>query len=172
MLDIKFLQKKSVADETIHAEDHQNPRQYVCRIASEKCKNIADEMDRDCLIIAADTIVYHEQQILGKPINETAALDYLSLLSGKTHAVYTAICIRYKAMQYSVVERTSVTFKKLTEQEIRDYIATGEPMDKAGAYGIQGYGSQFVKKINGCYFNVMGFPIHKFYQLIEKIFKG
>ena len=62
-------------------------------------------------------------------------------------------------MQYSVVERTSVTFKKLTEQEIRDYIATGEPMDKAGAYGIQGYGSQFVKKINGCYFNVMGFPI-------------
>jgi len=172
MLNIKFLHIESTADETINEQDHKNPRRYACRVASDKCNNISKDMFPNCLIIAADTIVYHNKQILGKPNSEDTAFAYLSSLSGDTHTVYTAICISYKAKRYSAVERTNVVFKKLSEQEIRDYIATGEPMDKAGAYGIQGYGSQFIEKINGCYFNVMGFPINKFYQLIEQILKG
>ncbi len=172
MLGIKFIQKKADIDETIFDSDHINPRQYVSRLATQKCLEISGSMDQDCIIIAADTIVYHKKQILGKPNTEGMAFDYLNALSEHTHAVYTGICVRYKRTNYTAVEKTTVTFKKLSEQEIKDYIITGEPMDKAGAYGIQGYGAQFIEKVNGCYFNVMGFPVHQFYSLLEKIIRG
>lgn len=169
LLGLKFIQKSADIDESIHHTDHVNPRNFVIKTSLKKCEAVAKKMDQDCVIIAADTIVYYKKEILGKPESIEQAKLYLSRLSGNTHAVYTGISLYYKRRYYHAVEKTSVTFKSLTDQEISDYILTGEPMDKAGAYGIQGYGSQLIEKVNGCYFNVMGFPVYCFYTLLNQI---
>jgi septum formation protein len=93
----------------------------------------------------------------------------LRLLSGNTHSVYTGICIFYNEIANINYEQTLVHFAELTELEIKSYIETGEPMDKAGAYGIQGYGAQFITAVDGCYYNVMGFPVRKFYEMLNAI---
>lgn len=123
----------------------------------------------NALIIGADTIVVLQDQILGKPSNEAQAREYLKMLSGCEHEVITGICVRYREGYYSAHARSKVRFSELTDEEIKAYISTGEPMDKAGAYGIQGYGSQFIYHIQGCYFNVMGFPVQTFYALIQQM---
>jgi len=171
LIGLKYLQKSADIDEPLLDSDHLNPRQFVIKHSLNKCKAVAEKKDLDCLIVAADTIVYLNKQILGKPINNDEAISFLKKLSGKTHHVYTGITIRYKNQFFSQTEKTSVTFKHLSDKEIVDYILTQEPLDKAGAYGIQGFGSQFIEKINGCYFNVMGFPVFRFYSLIEEIIK-
>ncbi|HPT72985.1 MAG TPA: Maf family protein, partial [Candidatus Cloacimonadota bacterium] len=122
------------------------------------------------LIVGADTIVYMDHKILGKPRDVFQAADYLSMLAGNRHDVYTGICVAHKHRYYTAYEKTSVEFKPMTLFEIEEYIKTNEPMDKAGAYGIQGYGGQFIRKVNGCYFNVMGFPVSCFHELLKKIF--
>lgn len=122
------------------------------------------------IIVAADTLVVLEGRILGKPKDKDEAFDYLSALQGKKHHVITGICIVKGDVVRTVHEISSVYFAKMDEREIRDYVATNEPMDKAGAYGIQGFGSQFVKRIEGCYFNVMGFPIHLFYKTLQSMY--
>jgi len=109
------------------------------------------------------------EEIFEKPKCKEKAVNFLELLSGETHSVYTGISIVYKNFILQDFEKTRVTFKILTKNEIEEYIATSEPFDKAGAYGIQGYGSQFIEKINGCYFNVMGFPVNNFYNLLKQI---
>lgn len=169
LLGLKFLQKSADVDESIHPSDHVNPRNFVIKTSFLKCEDVAKKMDQDCVIIAADTIVYYKKEILGKPESKDQARSYLSRLSGNTHAVYTGISVYYKRKYYHAVEKTSVTFKTLSEKEITDYIQTGEPLDKAGAYGIQGFGAQLVEKINGCYFNVMGFPVFCFYTLLNQL---
>ena len=146
-----------------------NPKKYVKKIALMKCKAIDKEIYTNNLIIAADTTVYFNDKIYSKPKDETDVIEFLTQLSGKTHIVYTAVAISYQKTVLCEVASSFVRFKTLSLTEILDYIKTNEPFDKAGAYGIQGYGSQFIENIKGCYFNVMGFPINVFLNMIEKI---
>jgi septum formation protein len=167
LLGLSFITMPADVDETIHASDHINPKRYVQKIALQKFKSNQKKVDEDCLIIAADTTVYLNKQILGKPNNKDEAHAYLKLLSGQKHIVYTGLSVAYQDTILTDVEKTYVHFANLSDEEIWQYIQTGEPMDKAGAYGIQGYGSQFIEKVEGCYFNVMGFPIHLFYKMVR-----
>lgn len=167
MLGLRVLHKPAHIDEDINIK---SPSKHVTFLAAEKASQVAKTMDADCVVVGADTIVYHNKEILSKPENRYQAADFLTRLSGKSHYVYTGISVCYKRKCFTDYEKTLVTFDKLTAQEICDYLETAEPDDKAGAYGIQGYGSQFITKINGCYFNVMGFPVNRFYQLLQRIF--
>ncbi len=123
-----------------------------------KIKANAVEREKDELIIAADTVVVLDGKILGKPADENEAFEMLSALSGRRHTVYTGVCLLYNEKEEIFSDRTEVEFYRLTKEEINEYIKSGEPMDKAGAYGIQGRGSLFVKGIEGDFFNVMGLP--------------
>ena len=169
MLGLDFAIMIPDIDESMLDTDHRNPRGYITRIASEKCRAIICKTDPDSLVIAADTIVYFQKEIYIKPGNQQEAEIILTRLSGQTHIVYTAIAIGYQNKLITEIAKTSVKFSDLSKEEILQYIATTEPMDKAGGYGIQGYGAQIVEKINGCYFNVMGFPINMFYEMIKSL---
>lgn len=148
-----------------------NPRELVCELAKGKAKEVCTRVDYDKIIIAADTVVYMDNRILGKPKNEDDAFNMLKNLSGGKHSVITGLCIidRLNNKTYWDYEETTVYFDNLSNDEIQDYIMSGEPFDKAGAYGIQGKGGLFVKRIEGCYFNVVGLPIHKLYGLMGKL---
>lgn len=134
------------------------PAQEVCRVSRLKACTIAAEAP-DALVVAADTIVLIDGQVLGKPHSTRHAAEMLRLLSGRTHEVVTALTVCQGQTIRSVTDITRVTFRPLTDAEIAAYIATGEPMDKAGSYGIQGYGSMFVSHLDGDYFSVMGLPL-------------
>ena len=157
----------------LHEEilDGEHPIQTVKRLAKHKSETASKKV-KNGIVITADTIVVLNGEIIGKPKNEKDAFKILSKLSGKTHSVYTGFMIRNldSAKQIIDFEKTEVTFRKLDVREIRDYIKTGSPMDKAGAYGIQDdFGAVFVKRIDGCYYNVVGLPIAKLYQALLKI---
>jgi septum formation protein len=145
------------------------PYLQVMKHAENKALSISRNMDSHSVVIGADTLVVIDSKVLGKPESKEQAAEFLRLLSGKSHYVYTGITVVYKAHCYKSYARSRVQFCVLTEDDIQQYLDTGEPMDKAGAYGIQGYGAQFITKIHGCYFNVMGFPINLFYQLLNDI---
>lgn len=113
------------------------------------------------IIIGADTIVYHNKKIYGKPKSPQEAVSFLETLSGKTHEVFTGVCVRTPEMCKSFSEATKVTFGQLPKEVIEAYVSSGEPMDKAGAYGIQGKGATLISGIEGDYFNVVGLPLHK-----------
>lgn len=146
-----------------------SPEAQVMANAKAKASSVGDSLDPSSLVIGADTLVVLDGLIIGKPANTNQAKEYLSLLSGATHQVYTGICIMHQGRILTAFEKSSVTFSELNLCEIDEYIKTGEPMDKAGAYGIQGYGAQFVSGISGCYFNVMGFPVNCFYRLCKEL---
>ncbi|MBW6514266.1 MAG: Maf family protein [Candidatus Syntrophosphaera sp.] len=150
----------------------ETPYLQAMRHAKNKALAIAAKMDAETIVVGADTIVVLDKAILGKPETLEQAAEYLRMLSGKTHKVYTGICVCWRARCETRYERSLVEFAPLSENEIDAYIQTKEPMDKAGAYGIQGYGSQFIRRIQGCYFNVMGFPIHLFYKMINDMFSS
>ncbi|CRH02387.1 septum formation protein MAF homologue, putative [Plasmodium relictum] len=124
------------------------------------------------IIISCDTIVALKDDIIEKPLNKIHAYEILKKLSSKIHTVYTAVCIfLYKTkIPIIFVEKTDVHFDELLEKDILEYINLKEPYDKAGAYSIQGIGSQFIKKIDGCYYNVMGLPIHKLSKTLTKLY--
>ena len=128
---------------------------------------------RPLVAITADTLVVLGDQILGKPSGGADARRMLSLLSGREHAVITGVCvfaqIAGQSNYFSAVEQTQVQFAELSAPKIDWYVRTGEPLDKAGAYGIQGYGSALVKRINGCYYNVMGLPIYRLLDLFTQV---
>ena len=134
------------------------PAEAVQLLALRKACEAAN-MNPDGLIIGADTVVALDAVIFGKPVDPRDAQRILKILSGKTHQVYTGVALVQGDRQHTFAVKTDVTFYPLTDRQIDDYIATGEPMDKAGAYGIQGYGGLFVEKINGCYNNVVGLPV-------------
>lgn len=134
------------------------PDKAVEELARQKAEDVFSR-NPDCMIIAADTVVALGNTILGKPKDEDDAFNMLSSLSGRRHTVYTGVCIKTKDKTDIFHVATEVEFYDLTEKEIRDYIATKEPMDKAGAYGIQGKGFVLVKGIHGDYFNVVGLPL-------------
>ena len=137
--------------------------------AAGKCAAVAAKMGDELPVIAADTIVVIDNVILGKPQDAAAAKAMLQRLSGRTHQVMTGVAVRYKGQQLSEVCITDVSFRQLTAEEIDAYIATGEPMDKAGAYGIQGRGAVLVEKINGCYNNVVGLPLSLLYLMMQRL---
>jgi len=164
LVGLRFSQVSPCVDEKINACDHKNPSGYVKRIARLKCESV--KAAKGSVIVSADTIVYFEKKILGKPLNENEAMEYLNMLSGNSHLVYTGVAVDYKGRLVVDYTKSTVTFKSLSEEEIFEYIKTNEPMDKAGGYGIQGYGAQLVERINGCFFNVMGFPVNLFYRML------
>ena len=133
--------------------EHASPEDAVKALASQKAEEVASRCDPDALIIAADTVVVCDGRILGKPRDEEDAFRMLHLLSGRTHEVYTGLCLKDKDSCVTEAERTAVRFRMLSDSE------TGEPMDKAGAYGIQGKAALFVEAIEGDYYNVVGLPL-------------
>ncbi len=141
----------------------------VKEIALKKALAVKDFKEDD-IIIAADTIVVNDGEIFVKPKDKTGAKSMLSKLSGKTHQVYTGFALVSKEKQISECVMTKVTFHNLSEQDIEDYINTGEPFDKAGAYGIQEKGCLLVKEIKGDYFNVIGLPISRINQILKEYF--
>ncbi len=143
------------------------PEPYARRLARAKAE--AAWEGRDEIVLAADTIVVLGDCVLEKPANEEDARRMLRLLSARTHDVITGICLRHAGGEIVDAETTRVHFVALTDREIDEYIASGEAMDKAGAYGIQGRASKFVDRIEGCYFNVMGLPLALVYRRLKNI---
>ena len=135
------------------------PEELVRRLSAEKAAAVAGKAGEDAIVIAADTVVALEGAVLGKPADELDAFKMLSALSGVRHQVYTGVTVCRGGEKQTAHEVTDVTFRELSEEEIERYIATGEPMDKAGAYGIQGYGALLIQGISGDYYNVMGLPV-------------
>ncbi len=133
------------------------PQEEVLRVA--RAKAAAANAAPDKLVIAADTIVVLDGRVLGKPRDEADALAMLTALSGRTHEVFTGVSVRRGEQEAGQTVRSAVTFRPCSERELRAYIATGEPMDKAGAYGAQGIASIFVERIDGDFYNVMGLPL-------------
>ncbi len=168
MLRINYNVKISDIAEPITDED---PALQAERHAKNKALAILASCSKSEIVVSADTIVIIEGRLMGKPADRDEAANHLRLLSGRSHTVITGICIAQKDRWVTAHELTEVRFANISEDEIRDYVQTNEPMDKAGAYGIQGFGSQFVTRINGCYFNVMGFPVHLFYKSIRDFLK-
>lgn len=149
------------------ADASRSPKEYVEQLALHKAREVAARVDDpDAIIIGADTIVVLQDQVLGKPRNEAHAFQMLSSLSGCRHTVYTGIALIQGARQMLGHEATKVRFCALTEKEILAYIATGEPMDKAGAYGIQGRGALLVDSIEGDFYNVVGLPICRLSRML------
>lgn len=144
------------------------PLAHAERLAREKAATIASAIP-DAIVIGADTIVVIDGEVLGKPRNEPHAADMLRQLSGRTHEVLTAVAVARGTRVESEVEIVSVTFRDLDDNEIRAYIATREPMDKAGAYGIQGYGATIVQRIAGDFFAVMGLALGRLIRLLERL---
>ena len=166
-------------DESRHK--HEKPMQLVERLAAEKAAEACRALDHapsDGLLVAADTIVWMGDEALGKPVDASDAIAMLSELSGRTHHVSTGVCaVRLSPSgrllaSTSFVETTDVTFWDLTEAQIRAYVDTGEPLDKAGAYGIQGAGRLLVREIKGDYFNVVGLPIARLVRVLESLSEG
>ena len=147
---------------------------YVQRLAEEKAQAVwnahgsADTRDQPLLVLGADTCVVCDGQILGKPTDTVDARRMLELLSGRTHAVLTGLAVVTERKIVRDLEITQVTFNRIDDAEIAQYIASGEPLDKAGAYAIQGYAARWIPRIEGCYFNVVGLPIARTIALLAE----
>ncbi|HBX06314.1 Maf family protein [Leclercia adecarboxylata] len=145
----------------------ESAQQYVSRLAREKALAGVAQVPRDLPVLGADTIVILNGEVLEKPHDDEQAFKMLSKLSGQTHQVMTAVALADRQQVLDCLVVTDVTFRVLTEEDIAGYIASGEPMDKAGAYGIQGLGGCFVRKINGSYHAVVGLPLVETYELLS-----
>ena len=156
MMGLEFTVETADIDETM--DKSQTPEHEVAAVSARKAAKIAAEHPQD-IVVSADTIVVIDGKILGKPKDAADAARMLRLLSGRTHTVYTGLSVSRGGTCRTEVVATGVTFRALSDAEIAAYIQTGEPMDKAGAYGIQGYGSMFVSHLDGDYFCVMGLPV-------------
>ncbi len=153
--------------------DNESPSDYVRRLALAKAVSAAGKnpnLGADVLIIGADTVVVVDEAILGKPESSDDVKRMLRSISGRVHEVHTGLALlQNSGMQQRVVEEiTRVHFAYLSDQEIADYLASGEPFDKAGAYAIQGLGGRYVSRIEGCYFNVMGLPLARLWTLLRE----
>ena len=176
-LQLDFVQLVSPAEEL--APGNRGPAEHVVESARLKAQAVAalaasappTPLDNTAglLIIGADTVVCVDGAILGKPTDETHAMHMLRTLSGRSHEVYTGVALRHSnGWEQSVWELTQVQMRKLTEQSIRSYVDSGEPLDKAGGYAIQGLGARFVEHISGCYYNVVGLPLARLCALLEE----
>jgi len=147
------------------ADPSLTPGELVEELSRRKCAEVSAAHPED-LVIAADTVVSVGERVLGKPRDRAEAAEMLSLLSGREHTVYSGLTLSRAGRTVTEHEATAVRFRRLSEADIARYIATGEPMDKAGAYGIQGYGSVLVESICGDYYNVMGLPVCRLARLL------
>jgi len=147
----------------------ESSEEFVRRAAHEKAMHVAASCPPDCLVLGADTVVVIEGEMLGKPSGPQDAARMLRLLSGRTHRVHTGICLVRApgGIEALTHETTLVSFRELDEEEIRSYVESGEPLDKAGAYAVQGLGCKFVTRISGCYFNVVGLPVSLVYSILK-----
>ena len=145
--------------------------EYVINLAKGKAISTKEKLSNDSIIIAGDTVVVLDGKILGKPKNEEDAFKMLRELSGKIHRVYSGITVinMYNNKSEEAAIYTEVKMSSLTDREILEYIKTGEPRDKAGAYGIQGYGGIFVEEIKGCFYNVVGLPLNLLNKMLNKV---
>lgn len=147
-----------------------SPSELVKELSRCKAAEVAQNHGgADTVVIGADTIVVLDGAVLGKPVDEADAERMLHALSGRSHTVYTGVCVMRGEEVKQHAERTEVFFRTLSDGEIRRYIATGEPMDKAGAYGAQGFASLFVEKLEGDFFNVMGLPLCALGTMLKEI---
>jgi septum formation protein len=147
--------------------EDENPKAYAERLAREKARAIAAKYPND-FVLGADTIVICDAHVLEKPADEAEAAHMLRQLSGRSHEVTTGVCLCGPSVEILESETTLVTVASLSDDEIAEYIHTGEPMDKAGAYGIQGMFSRWVTEIEGDYFNVVGLPIARVYRMLQR----
>lgn len=175
-IDILYEIKVSGAEERAKSTEPQDlVRELSLMKAEDVYRSLTEEETKNVLVIGADTVVAYEGEIMGKPHSPEDAVRMLKALQGKTHQVYTGVTFVYQNEEngaecaHAFYEITDVTFYPMTEQEIADYVATGEPMDKAGAYGIQGKCAAFIKGIEGDYNNVVGLPIARVYQELKKL---
>ena len=170
-LNLNFTVVPSKIDEDNFQND--NPVELVKNLAFEKAKSVS-KLVEDAIIIAADTVVVYNDQILGKPKNKKEAKKMLEELSSQKHQVITGVVVfdSQSGENYSEHNITEVKMTALNEQEINNYIETGEPLDKAGAYAIQGLGGLFIEEIKGSYYSVMGLPIHQLAKLLDKFNYG
>ncbi len=162
---IEFAVRGAGVDETPHPGE--TPRDYVRRIAEEKARAVC--AGKDEIVLTADTTVTLGGEILGKPLDAADAARMLRALAGNRHEVLTAICLKYGNQVESDLDCTAVWFSPMSESEIAEYVASGEPMDKAGAYGIQGLASKFVDRIEGSYSNVVGLPVALVWRRLRAI---
>lgn len=165
-LQLTFDVSSSNVDETF--DPKLKPNEVVMELASRKANAIAKQYPQS-FVIGSDTVVVSNGRILGKPANRTEALSMLKELSGKTHSVFTGVAIVSPLETVNFYEKTDVTFWELTETEMNLYVDSGESFDKAGGYGIQGFGSMLVKKIAGDYFAVVGLPVSRTLRELQKL---
>ena len=180
----ELLTRVGLSFEVLPARGEENPHsaipeEMVQELSAGKALEIYGSLEEqekeEAVIIGADTLVAFENRVMGKPHDEKDAFDMLFLLQGKTHQVYTGVTLIYTpkgetaCKKLTFLEKTDVTMYPMTEQEILEYIATGEPMDKAGAYGIQGRCAAYVREICGDYNNVVGLPVSRLYQELKRI---
>jgi septum formation protein len=166
LIGIKHEVNPANIDETMRPREA--PRRHAERLAREKAATIAVR-DPDLITIGADTVVVINRKVLGKPADTADAARMLAMLSGREHTVITAVAVARGRKVRSAIEEVRVKFRRLRDDEIEAYIATGEPMDKAGAYGIQGFGATIVERIDGDYFAVMGLPLARLVGLMRDI---
>ena len=173
LLNVQFNVVDSNVDETV--EFGPSPAQIAKMLANRKAQSVANMIGPGHIVIGADTIVVLNHRVLGKPNDRNDAIEMLLALQGKVHEVFTGIAIiddkNSKELRKEIVQvsRTLVHMRKLTLSQIENYVDSGEPMDKAGAYAIQGFGSVFVESIEGCYFNVVGLPVSLFVNMMEEL---
>lgn len=161
-----------VSDVEEKIDNKLNYKKMAEELSFQKAQNVFSSLQGDRLVIGSDTMVVYKNKIYGKPKNEEEAKQMLMQLSGKVHLVVTGLCVLInragEQIKYATHEVTKVYFKQLSEKDIETYIATGEPMDKAGAYAIQGISGKFVDKINGNYASVVGLPTNKLFDILKK----
>jgi septum formation protein len=145
----------------------ESPLDYVTRLSRTKAEAV--ERRADEVVLGADTVVVYEDHVLEKPIDQSDARRMLEILSGRVHSVITGICLRHANGVISDWAETRVRFEDLSPAEIAKYVSTGEPLDKAGAYAIQGYASKHISAIEGCYFNVVGLPVSLVYRHLKNL---
>lgn len=166
MLGLEFKVIPAKSEEK--CSDDMAPGDMVMTIAAGKAREIAGQYP-DSLVIGADTLVYLDGKAMGKPSDKADATRMLRKLSERVHQVYTGVAVICNGEEKTAFEKTDVEFRHLTEREIEWYIETGEPMDKAGAYGIQGRGAVFIPGIKGDYFNVMGLPLCRLWKMLPEL---
>jgi len=163
---ISFVADAADLPEIQHAGEA--PLAFAQRMAREKAQAVFARRPNDT-VLGADTIVVVDGTVLGKPADAEDARGMLRLLSGRSHEVTTAVCLLGPGIEEGATETTTVTMTPISEAEIQDYVASGEPLDKAGAYAVQGGASRWVSRIEGCYFNVVGLPVPRVYRMLRKL---
>lgn len=168
MLGMDFRVVVSECDESVEGE--MTPDKLVCELAKRKARAVADTLNGDFIVIGADTVVCDGERVLGKPRDKDDAVKTLLSLSGREHSVYTGVALIGRGKAAAEAVETKVVFDEISEAEARLYAESGEPLDKAGSYGIQGLGGFFVRELRGDYYNVVGLPIARLRTMLEREF--